>query len=136
MSKRFLSCSLLLLLLHAAHPATPALAARATQGGTAVEKLKADVAKRAARKSRVTVKLQDGAKLKGRIGEAGADSFTVTDTRTGQSRTLAYSEVSQVKGQGLSKKAKIGIGLGIAAGALAILTAAALDSLGDSIPGP
>jgi hypothetical protein len=135
MSKRFLSYGLSLLLLYAAHPAPSALAAPAIQGGTTVEKLKADVARRAARKSRVTVRLQDGSKLKGRLTGAGADSFTVTDTKTGQGRTLTYSEVAEVKGQGMSKKAKIGIGLGVLAGAAAILTAVALDSLSDSIRG-
>ncbi|MDQ5846081.1 MAG: hypothetical protein M3539_12400 [Acidobacteriota bacterium] len=71
---------------------------------------------------RVTVKLNDGAKLKGYISAAGEDSFTLTDSKTGQTRTLAYSDVAQVKKPGgFSLAAKIGIGLGIAVGVLAIL---------------
>ncbi len=96
---------------------------RLVGGQSAVEKVKADVAKRGVgREVRVTVKLNDGAKLKGYISAAGEDSFTLTDSKTGQTRTLAYSDVAQVKKPGgFSLAAKIGIGLGIAVGVLAIL---------------
>lgn len=124
--KRFLTGALAVLLLNAAHAAPVAAAARAGQSKSPVEKVKASVAKRAGKKKRVTVKLQDGSKLKGNVSEAGEDSFTLTDTKTGQSRTLAYSEVSQVKGTGLSRGAKIGIGVGIGVGVLAIAVAVAL----------
>ena len=81
-------------------------------------KVKADVARRGTgERSRVTVKLQDGAKLKGYISQAGEDSFVVTDSRTGQASTVAYRDVAQVKGRGgLSLAAKIGIvaGIGVA----------------------
>lgn len=124
MLKRLLPFSLTVLLLHAAD-AMPLLAvARASQGGSPVEKVKAAVAKRAGKKSRVTVKLQDGSKHKGYISQAGEDSFTLRDPEAVHTRTLAYAEVAQVKGQGgLSLGAKIGIGLGIALGALAVLYA-------------
>lgn len=93
------------------------------QPASRVEKVKAQVAKRGAgNKARVTVRLNDGSKLKGYISQAADDSFSLTDSKTGQTRTLAYAEVSQVKGQGgLSLLAKIGIGVGIAVGALALL---------------
>lgn len=123
MSKRILSLGLVVLLLHAAH-AMPILAfAQAGQQQLPVEKVKAAVAKRGVgKKARVTVKLQDGSKLKGYISQAGEDSFTLTDSKTGQTTTLAYREVKQVKGQGgLSTVAKIGIGIGIGVGALALL---------------
>jgi len=61
----------------------------------------------------VSIKRADGAKVKGYPSQAGADSFTVTDSRSAQSTTTAYSDVTEVKGAGLSKGAKIGIGLGI-----------------------
>jgi hypothetical protein len=49
------------------------------------------------RRTRVEVKLQDDTKLKGYITQAGADSFSVTDAKTGTTRTIAYTEVTQVK---------------------------------------
>jgi len=50
--------------------------------------------------SRVEVKLRDNSKLKGYIGAADENSFTVTDSHTGASRTVAYTDVAQVKKQG------------------------------------
>lgn len=131
MLKRLLRFTLVVLLLHAAN-VMPLLAfAEAGQEKLAVEKVKADVAKRAGKKGRVTVNLQDGSKLKGQISQAGEDSFTLTDSKTGQSRTLAYREVTQVKGAGgLSILAKIGIGIGIAFGALAIVYATNCEGFG------
>ncbi len=40
----------------------------------------------------VEVKLRDTAKLKGYISDAGDDSFTVTDSKTGSSETVAYAD--------------------------------------------
>jgi len=122
MLKKLSSFGLVVLLLHGVN-ATPNLAAaRTAQGKPPVEKVKASVAKRVGKKSRVTVKLQDGSKLKGYISEAGGNSFTLSDSKTGQTRTLAYLDVVQVKKQGgLSLAAKIGIGVGITVGTLALL---------------
>jgi len=55
-------------------------------------------------KARVEVKLRDNTKLKGYVSQAGADSFTVTDAKTGAATTVAYADVAQVKksGGGLS----------------------------------
>jgi hypothetical protein len=64
------------------------------------------------RDARVEVKLRDSAKLKGYISEAGQDSFTVTDSKTGTAQSVAYADVAQVKkpSSGLSKRAWIIIG--------------------------
>jgi hypothetical protein len=124
MFKRLLSASFVALLLHAASPVSVLAFARTVQGTTTVEKVKADVAKRGTdEKARVKVKLRDGSKLKGYVSQAGEDSFTLTDSRTGQTRTLAYRDVTEVKkqGGGLSLAAKIGIGLGAAVGVLALV---------------
>ena len=87
-------------------------------------KVKADVAKRAEKKGPVAVRLRDGSKLKGKLSQVGEDGFTVTDSKSGQARTLTYAEVASVKGAGgLSRLAKIGIGLGIA-GAVAVVVLA------------
>ncbi|HEX8337489.1 MAG TPA: hypothetical protein VF621_12215 [Pyrinomonadaceae bacterium] len=63
-------------------------------------------------KKRVEVRLQDGARLKGYVSAAGEDAFTLTDSKTGQARTLAYADVSRVKkaGGGLSTRAWVIIG--------------------------
>lgn len=95
------------------------------QGGTAGDKVKASVAKRGTGpKAKVNVKLKDKTKLKGYITQAGDDSFTLADSKTGQTRTLAYQDVAEVKKPGgLSWPAKVGIGIGVGVGALALLYA-------------
>jgi hypothetical protein len=123
MLKRIISFSLVALLLHVVNAMPARAAAQGIQKESRVEKVKAEVAKRGlGTKARVTVKLQNGSKLKGYISKAEADSFALTDSKTGQTTTLAYGDVVQVKKQGgLSLAAKLGIGLAITVGALALL---------------
>jgi hypothetical protein len=66
------------------------------------------------------VTLVDNTKLKGYVTEANTDTFVITDAKTGASRTIAYTEVSQVSksGKGFSTRTKVLIGAGIAAGAI------------------
>jgi hypothetical protein len=130
MLKKLLSLALVVLLLHAVN-AMPVLAfAQVGQGERRVEKVKADVARRVGKKSRVTVKLQDGSKLKGRITQAGEDSFTLTDSKTGQTSTLAYRDVTKVEGQGISLAAKIAIGVGIAVVLFVVVVAVGISASG------
>jgi hypothetical protein len=123
MLKKLISLSLAALLLSAVNLRVAFAVAPRKQKETQVEKVKADVAKYSlGKRPRVTVKLQDGSKLKGNIGDVKEDSFTLSDSKTGQSRTLAYADVVEVKKQGgLSLMAKVGIGLAITVGALALL---------------
>jgi len=87
-----------------------------TNTDNAVEKMKADVHRRGTgEKSKVVVKMRDGTRLKGFISQAGEDSFDLTNSKTKQITAIAYRDVAQVKKQGLSKGAKIAIGVGIAA---------------------
>lgn len=74
-------------------------------------------------KARVEVRLPDRTKVKGYVSGAGPDSFTVTDAKSGATRTFAYSEVSEVKkrGGGLSTTTKALIWGGVAAGAIITL---------------
>lgn len=90
----------------------------------ATAKMKEKIQKRGVGKSsRVVVVLRDGAKLKGHISEAGDDTFMIVAANSCAQTRLAYSEVKQVKsGGGLSTGSKFLIGLGIAAGALVILS--------------
>ena len=93
------------------------------QGGTVGDKVKAFVAKRGTGpKAKVNVKLKDKTKLKGYISQAGDDSFTLADSKTGQTRTLAYQDVAEIKKPGgLPLLAKIGIGIGAVIGVLALV---------------
>lgn len=80
------------------------------------EKVKANVLKLGTGESaRVKVKLRDQAKLEGYISDAGADTFTITNRKTGLATTVAYPQVKSVQGNNLSTGAKIAIGVGIAA---------------------
>lgn len=122
MLKRLFSIALAALLFHAGNSLLLNDVAWALQRDAAAEKVKAAVAKRGTGpKAKVTVKLKDKTKLKGYISNAGGDSFTVSETKTGQARTFAYSDVAEVKKQGgMSLAAKIGIGVGAGIGALGL----------------
>ena len=122
MWKRLFSIGLVVLLFHAGNSLLIHDVARA-QSNAASDKVKAEVAKRGTgTKAKVTVKLKDKTTLKGYISNASGDSFTLSDSKTGQARTLAYRDVAEVKKQGgLSLPAKIGIGVGIGVGVLALV---------------
>ena len=80
------------------------------------EKVKANVLKLGTgESSRVKVKLRDKTKLEGYISDAAAETFTVTDRKTGLATTVAYPDVKSIQGNNLSTGAKIAIGIGIAA---------------------
>jgi hypothetical protein len=68
------------------------------------------------RDTRVEVKLRDKTRLKGYISETSETGFVVSDLKTGASNTVAYAEVSKVKGNNLNTGAKIAIGIGIGVG--------------------
>ena len=86
------------------------------------EKIKANVLKLGTGEStRVKIKLRDKAKLEGFISESGAETFTVTDRKTGVATTVAYAQVKSVQGNTLSTGAKIAIGVGIAAAIIFII---------------
>lgn len=77
--------------------------------------------------ARVELKLRDKTKLAGYVGEVKEDSFVVSDAKTGDATTVAYSSVVQVKGNNLGTGAKIAIGIGIGAGIVLIVLAIYLN---------
>ncbi len=96
-----------------------------------VEKIKEKIVKRGVgEKARVSIKLLSGTKLKGYVSDAGEDTFVITDAKTKQATTIAYRDVEQVKGKGLSTGAKIGIGVGIGVAALAVTYSVARAACG------
>jgi hypothetical protein len=125
MLKKLFSIGLAVLLFHAGSSVFIHDLVRASQSDPAAEKVKAAVVKRGTGpKAKVNVKLKDKTRLKGYISNASGDSFTLSDSKTGQVRTLAYSDVAEVKKQGgLPLGAKIGIGIGAGVGVLALVYA-------------
>jgi hypothetical protein len=59
-----------------------------------------------AKPTSASIRLKDGARLSGSVGAAGEDTFTMTDSKAGQPRTVAYADVARVKkaGGGLSAR--------------------------------
>ncbi len=86
------------------------------------ERIKADVQKLGTGESaRVKVKLRDQAKLEGYISDAGPQTFTVTNRKTGVATAVTYAQVKSIQGNNLSTGAKIAIGVGIAATVIFII---------------
>ena len=86
------------------------------------EKVKANVLKLGTGEStRVKVKLRDQTKLEGYISDVGAETFTVTNRKTGMASTVAYPQVKSIQGNNLSTGAKIAIGVGVAAAIIFII---------------
>ena len=88
------------------------------------ESTKAEVERRLSKKEeRVKVKLRNGSQVKGRITQTSDTSFTLADEKTGSRTDLAYADVLDVEGRGMSKTKKIAIGVGIGVAAFAGLFA-------------
>lgn len=73
--------------------------------------------------ARLAVKLRNKAILGGYLQSTGEESFVLTNLKTGDSTTVAYGEVTQVRGQNLSTGAKIAIGIAIGVAAVLIVLA-------------
>ena len=119
--KKTLSLALGLLLLYSLSPGqrsaanTPSEKEKTT---LVAQRVRAEVAYLGAgRSSVVRVVLYDKTKYHGHITEVGEEFFVVADAKTGRTAQIGYSEVKGIKGNNLSKGAKIGIGVGAAAAA-------------------
>jgi ABC-type dipeptide/oligopeptide/nickel transport system permease subunit len=112
MPKNYLSLALTILLFH--FSAIPGFAARQDEReARQAAKAKAAIAKRGVgEKAHVKVKLRNKTEVKGYVSQAGEDSFTVTNAKTGQATTVAYNDVGEVEGKGLSKGTKIALFVG------------------------
>lgn len=108
-------CGAMIMMLAAAPPATAK--SKAEKDAQFTSKVKAGIAKiGVGSDARVEIKLRDKTKLKGYISEATAETFSVTDLKTGAITTVGYPAVTQVKGNNLSTGATIAIAVGIAVG--------------------
>ena len=89
-------------------PVGPAALAQQNLTDPTVVKIKTDVEKRLRdKKTGGTVKLRNGSELKGKITQAAEDGFTLKVKKN--TRDISYTDVTRLKGQGLSKGAKFGI---------------------------
>ncbi len=123
---RSISFALFLMFL----PLARGVVAQQLNDSAKADQVKAEVTKRiSSKKERVTIKLQNGNEVKGSLAQAGPDSFTVTDQKTGQQTSIAYGEVAKVKGKGLSKWTKIGIVVGVGVVVVAVVAAVSLSHL-------
>ncbi len=121
-----------LFLAHALVLTTLGPAARAQSSLNAETKAKAEVVNRLNKKeTRVKVKLRNGSEIKGRITQSSENSFTLTDEKTGNRSDIAYADVVNVEGRGMSKKKKMFIAIGAAVVVFAALTAYALTHFWD-----
>jgi len=95
-----------------------------------IDKIKQKVSKRGTgEKARVSVKLNDGTKLKGYVSESAAEHFTLlrTDEQMGAALKINYRDVAEIKdrGKGMSTTSKVligtGAGVGVTVGVLALV---------------
>jgi hypothetical protein len=117
--RTYLTC-LLASALFVASISMPVAAQQSNSEGTALDKVKAKVAKLGVgEKAKATVILKDGTKKKGYIGQAGSDDFILRDRQTDSPTTISYSDVAKVESnRGHSTARNLAIGIGIGAGAL------------------
>ena len=96
------------------------------------DKVKTEVESRLRKKEEhVKVKLRSGSEVKGRITQSSATGFTVIEDKTGSRTEIAYADVSDVEGRGMSKTKKTFIGVGIGVGVFIALVAYALTHYWD-----
>ena len=125
MLKRVLAMTLVSLLVNAVVSVQPA-SAKSKSGKQAqlIERLRQGIARLGVGKEAlVEVKLRDKTKLAGYIDRASEGSFVLANVKTGNSTSVAYADVTQVKGHNLSTGAKIAIGIGIGVGIALIVLA-------------
>jgi predicted methyltransferase len=87
--------------------------------GEQAAKVQTEVQKRGAgERSRVRVTLRNKTEVKGYISQIDADSFQVTDKKSGQITTISYEDAMKIRRNGMSTVAKIAIGAGVVGGAM------------------
>ena len=121
--RTYLTC-LLVSAVFVASLTMPVTAQQRNSDATALDKVKAKIAKIGiGEKAKATVILKDGAKKKGYIAQAGNDDFVLRDGKTDAPTTISYSDIAKVESnKGHSTARNLAIGIGIGAGAfLAIL---------------
>ena len=127
MFKKLMTIALVILMVQVTWASTAVVAStRAEKEAQLADKIKTGIAKLGTGKQAlVKVKLRDGTKLAGYISEANENSFVIVDAKTLISTTVAYPNVTQVKGNNLSSGVWLAIGIGALIG-IGLLMAVAL----------
>ena len=113
-------------------PFGPAVRGQGRSAPAAETKFKTEVVDRFNKKEeRVKVKLRNGSEVKGRITQTNDSGFSLTDEKTGSRTDIAYTDVLNVEGRGMSKTKKVAIGVGIGAGVLIAMVAYAITHFWD-----
>ena len=121
-----------LFLAHAIVLSTLGPAARAQSTLNAETKAKTEIVDRLNKhETRVKVKLRNGSEVKGRLTQSSENSFTLTNEKTGNRSDIAYADVLNVEGRGMSKKKKTFIAIGVGAAVFAAMVAYALTHFWD-----
>lgn len=117
MYKRILTITLAALLIQAVCVKPASAASKEEKQAQRTEKVRAGIQGLGVGTSaRVAIKLRDDVKLAGYVSEANNDSFVVSDPKTNAATTVAYGDVTHVKGHNIGTGAKIAIGIGIGVG--------------------
>ena len=111
--------------------AQPVVGQQSEKQEMTAEQVKIKVAKLGVgEKAKATVKLKDGTKTKGYVGQAGENNFVIRDRKTNAPTTIRYADVAKVEAnRGHSTARNIAIGVGIGAGALLAIIAMVLSHL-------
>lgn len=97
-------------------------------------KIKAYLAKRGNNpKSKFTIKLRDGRKIKGYIAELNTEDFVIADSQTNNRQKILYADAAKINKSGLSPGAKIGIAALVVGVVAVIVVAAGIKDLDDNI---
>jgi small nuclear ribonucleoprotein (snRNP)-like protein len=96
------------------------------------DKVKAEVESRINKKEEhVKIRLRSGSQVRGRITQTSDNGFTVIEDKSGTRTEIAYADVSNLEGRGMSKTKKTLIGVGIGTGVFIALVAYALTHFWD-----
>ena len=123
--RKYLSWLLIIALFYAAQPASALASTKGESEAAFAARVREGIQKLGTgREAVVKVKLRDKRKVQGYVSQAGEDSFSVTDAKTGATTDVLYGQVAQVKGNNLSTGQKIAIGVVIAAAVVLVIVAA------------
>ena len=129
MMRRCIALALVALLSHLwpnTLPAGAAQTANQPQPNSATEQARACATRHSAgaHATRIELRLRDGRKVKGEVGAARDNFFTIINPTTGASTSVFYDEVTQVRCGGSARANRRMIGIGIALGLLVVVLAA------------